>query len=125
MNHILATAQEPSSLLPRRPRLNTERLEGSRPDIREEPKSQRADAGADADMLDFIAKFEQNVAELLPERQESQPVELTDELLIGLSELPFDAEPAAAPPPRRPRTLELAKPAQQGPREPQVERPAP
>jgi hypothetical protein len=115
MTKFLAAAHDPDSLLARRARQksdgDTEAPRTAEP--RQEPKGGAADAAIDADMLDLIAKFEQNYAELAPPREEPPLSPLSDDLFPEFPE-PFDSSPA---PRNRTRTLELARFEPQGSRE--------
>jgi hypothetical protein len=107
MTKFLAAANDPESLLARRARLNPETLDHARPaETRQEPKATPNDEPAlDADMLDFVTRFEQNFAELAPTREEPQNGPLADDLFPEFPDQPFDTPPQR----NRPRALELAR----------------
>src|SRR4051812_2929321 len=105
MTKFLAAAHDPDSLSARRARLNSESTDGARADSREEPKKKAADPALDADMLDFVNRFEENFSALAPARDEPQIGDLSDDLFPPFPDESFEIPPARS----RPRTLELAR----------------
>jgi len=71
----------------------------------EEPSSGRSEPAVDSDMLDLVARFEKNFAELAPAREDVRITALEENLFPEFSE-----QPSQAPPRRgRPGALEPAK----------------
>jgi hypothetical protein len=114
MSKLFAPAPDPDALITRRARRRPEGLLAAwKPEAwdepRNEPKPNPADSvSMDADMLDFVKKFEESYAGLAPASEEPRPQRgaFGDDLFPEFPE-PFDVEPArtrtthSPPAPRR------------------------